>query len=1315
MLDSWFAARHRARMSWNKGFRGRSSLGIVGAALLAGLSYTSPAAAQYVYLNETTAPNDLLSHQWLGSSVLFPAPTLTDPLGFPTQGRYTVGDLDGDGNPEVIFTFPILAGEGRLLVYTFDRVAGTYGPQRELLFAADADGRIFTGDVDGDGNDEVLLATFDNATPAPRPPTGTGHIYVVDVQSLNPPVFKTYDIPNQFITRHAQFAAADVTGDRRAEILSLTQDATGATAFNEPTGPATLFACSPVLGSPSSCTPVGSVTIPPGPSNRYPTSLDAANFDGAGTRAIVGYGTACEPTDPAQVLLVNVQAGTTEGPLTLASPFQHLAAGTLDKNEVPELVTTAGGQPGLTGALQIFHFDTATRTFSLTAAAAAGLPLNDCLPPPPPPGTAVTSEPPAKPALAVQRIGDICNGLDDDGDGDVDENCMLRFLFVPICFQGTDDEFKAATQAHVDFFAHSLGLDACPSTIRVEWVPQATFEIAPDCNPNYFIGNFTFDLEQGLKTLGIDRTQYSSIIAFTNQETFPANDTSRVAGLTFPGADNFNYVQHLPNVITNSVTGHMFNIIPAHVFSHEFGHLAGFDEEYRNNPNALNPIEARLGCNPSDTSCCVDPPNCTFYEGNVPPGGGRCIMSYVDAGTSVVPAPAANRGWCEDCLHHWRQLSPVRVPLTAPVDCGSAYDGIGPLLNVGGRMNASGGMKDVTFAAGRGRMPMSIPSIGAFSLRIEDGAGAAFYEARFDARGMATTTANLPPKTFAEVPIELRAPLPPTVNPAHPLPLVIAKNGVDVSRTTLNGSPPTANAGPDQTLECASPSGTTLSLDGRASSDPDGDTLAFTWSSTGVTITQPSAAVTAASAPRGMFGVTLTVSDGINSASDALTVTVRDTTKPVFAAPGAQAFATCAGSVRVVPTPPAASDACDPAPVVKGVVTKSNGTTVNVPLDAAGGATLAPGTHTVTWTATDASANKATTTQQITVQPGLFANGAIEVADRAQVVSSSGFAQLSNAGTGLSQLGVSAHTGSLATFGSVKLRSSATVHGSLVAKGSISLDPGATVTGTKQQFTTPVLPPFPGLSVTFPPSSGDVPIAKNETRALAPGSYGLVSMLQGSTLNLAAGKYYFDRLWISETTSRVNVAPTSEIYVKTQLIFRGSFGAPANVGYLGTQITILEAPFQGLVRSPNARVIARKNYTGSIVAHDIEASPDVVVMCSATPLGAPSLPGAAFELKAAAAVAASGASGGEASSDAGAPAAGCSIAPAPSGSSPLAAFAVLSALALFVSRRRARKTRNRTWPWQRGQSAPEERSRSAYGERAFAECSLSKARIPLGG
>src|SRR5713226_2347024 len=41
--------------------------------------------------------------------------------------------------------------------------------------------------------------------------------------------------------------------------------------------------------------------------------------------------------------------------------------------------------------------------------------------------------------------------------------------------------------------------------------------------------------------------------------------------------------------------------------------------------------------------------------------------------------------------------------------------------------------------------------------------------------------------------------------------------------------PPIANAGADQTIECAGPGGTLVTLNGSNSSDPDGDVLNFIW------------------------------------------------------------------------------------------------------------------------------------------------------------------------------------------------------------------------------------------------------------------------------------------------------------------------------------------------------------------------------------------------------------------------------------------------------------------------------------------------------
>ncbi len=91
-------------------------------------------------------------------------------------------------------------------------------------------------------------------------------------------------------------------------------------------------------------------------------------------------------------------------------------------------------------------------------------------------------------------------------------------------------------------------------------------------------------------------------------------------------------------------------------------------------------------------------------------------------------------------------------------------------------------------------------------------------------------------------------------------------------------SPPVADAGPDQTLECTSPNGADVTLDGSASHDPDGGPLAFTWlgafgATAGMT---PVVAL-----PLGSEVVDLSVEDVAgNQASDSVQVDVLDQTPP---------------------------------------------------------------------------------------------------------------------------------------------------------------------------------------------------------------------------------------------------------------------------------------------------------------------------------------------------------------------------------------------------------------------------------------------------
>ena len=92
---------------------------------------------------------------------------------------------------------------------------------------------------------------------------------------------------------------------------------------------------------------------------------------------------------------------------------------------------------------------------------------------------------------------------------------------------------------------------------------------------------------------------------------------------------------------------------------------------------------------------------------------------------------------------------------------------------------------------------------------------------------------------------------------------------------------PTASAGDDQTI----PEGDTVTLTGTASDPDTGDTLTYRWShdsSLPITLANPDALSTTFTAPQvnstSTVILTLTVSDGITSSSDSLSVTITNTT-----------------------------------------------------------------------------------------------------------------------------------------------------------------------------------------------------------------------------------------------------------------------------------------------------------------------------------------------------------------------------------------------------------------------------------------------------
>jgi hypothetical protein len=215
----------------------------------------------------------------------------------------------------------------------------------------------------------------------------------------------------------------------------------------------------------------------------------------------------------------------------------------------------------------------------------------------------------------------------------------------------------------------------------------------------------------------------------------------------------------------------------------------------------------------------------------------------------------------------------------------------------------------------------------------------------------------------------------PTVHPLPP-PNNALQGGQDafvakISTESAN-RPPVANAGPDRIIECASHTGTPVTLNGSGSNDPDGDQLTYEWKNSARQVIG-STAVIRLELPLGTYTTTLTVSDGKGgTASDQVVVTIRDTTPPSFAVslspnvlwPPDHQLVPIAAGIGV-------SDVCDANPRITLVSITSNEPGANQDVENAAFGTddrnfllraerNGPGTgrtYTVRYRATDASGN----------------------------------------------------------------------------------------------------------------------------------------------------------------------------------------------------------------------------------------------------------------------------------------------------------------------------------------------------------------------
>jgi hypothetical protein len=154
--------------------------------------------------------------------------------------------------------------------------------------------------------------------------------------------------------------------------------------------------------------------------------------------------------------------------------------------------------------------------------------------------------------------------------------------------------------------------------------------------------------------------------------------------------------------------------------------------------------------------------------------------------------------------------------------------------------------------------------------------------------------------------------------------------------------PPAARAGPDRHVECSRPQGAQVTLDGTASSDPDGDPLQYEWTNASGAAVGTTATVTL-DVPFGASTFTLTVDDGRGlTASDDVVVTVGDTTGPAIDDLAASPSVLWPPNHRMEPVEVSfsAADVCDPNPACRIVAVSNDETGLGPDAEITGPLTL---------------------------------------------------------------------------------------------------------------------------------------------------------------------------------------------------------------------------------------------------------------------------------------------------------------------------------------------------------------------------------------
>lgn len=228
----------------------------------------------------------------------------------------------------------------------------------------------------------------------------------------------------------------------------------------------------------------------------------------------------------------------------------------------------------------------------------------------------------------------------------------------------------------------------------------------------------------------------------------------------------------------------------------------------------------------------------------------------------------------------------------------------------------------------------------------------------------------------------------------------------------------------------------------------------------------------------------------------------------------------------------------------------------------------------------------------------------LRVADRASMVSATGFVTMVNTGTVQTDVGTDTKLGNIVSQSAIVIRDRSRITGDVQSAGDVTLVNGATVSGTIKR-NTPITPlqTF-SWTVTFPTPGSNVNLEPDTSRTIAPGSYGDISVKSRSTLRLSPGTFFVNSFSVEPQATIATDGGPVFLYVATTVNFKGTIAAgnqDANflLGVVGTGTVFLESPFTGTIVAPNATIrfatVQGTGYRGSFFARGIDIQPDSII------------------------------------------------------------------------------------------------------------------------